>query len=268
MKLKNYIIDIPNFYTADVFERIHREIQEAEEQERRRMRENQTNSYQHYNTSSNIFKYVKDLTGKDNECFAADSKVILQNGKVTKISELVIGDYVCCGFENGKLVFSEVFLFIHADHDAVMEFRLVDFMKQDGSLGTLCVTPEHHVFMNGGGTDFAKNVVPNRTKLFVSDGEKLVSVVTTRVTKERKKGYYSPLTRSGTILVDDVLCSCYASAPPYQSLFNLALAPLKFYTKIFPSKYLDKEIHPYVKFLNRGRRIVELLDYLNFPQKA
>ena len=84
--------------------------------------------------------------------------------------------------------------------------------------------------------------------------------------KERKKGYYSPLTRSGTILVDDVLCSCYASAPPYQALFNLALAPLRIYTKIFPSKHLDKEIHPYVKFLNRGRWIVEFLDYLNVSQ--
>jgi hypothetical protein len=146
--------------------------------------------------------------------------------------------------------------------------------------------------MNNGGTGFAKNVIPNKTKLFVSDGEKLVSVTTTRITKvsifilkfyciekkrknsllsfdkERRKGYYSPLTQSGTILVDEVLCSCYASAPPYQFLINFAFAPLKIYTKIFPSKHLEKEIHPYVKFLNKGRGIVEFLDYLNFPKKA
>ncbi|GBB89675.1 hypothetical protein RclHR1_16450005 [Rhizophagus clarus] len=269
MNLKNYIVGIPNFYTADIFVKIYREIQETEEKELREMRENHINPYQHYNTSSITFKDVaKCIIERGGQCFAADSKVILQYGKVTKISELVIGDYVCCGFENGKQIFSEVFSFIHADRDAVTEFQLIDFMKQDGSLGTLCVTPEHHIFVNDGGTDFVKNVIPHKTKLFVSDGEKLVSIVTTRMMKERRKGYYSPLTRNGTILVDDVLCSCYASAPPYQSLFNLALAPLKFYTKIFPSNHLDKEIHPYVKFLNRGRRIVEFLDYLNFPQKA
>ena len=143
--------------------------------------------------------------------------------------------------------------------------------------------------MNDGKTDFAKNVLPNKSKLFVSDGEKLISVTPTRITrvsifienlqiyfigklnlifflsfhKEQKEGYYCFLTRSGTVLVDDVLCSCYASVPPYQTLFNFAFAPLRIYTKVFPSNYLDKEIHPYVKFLNRGRWIVELLNYLN-----
>uniref|UniRef100_U9UN20 Hint domain-containing protein n=1 Tax=Rhizophagus irregularis (strain DAOM 181602 / DAOM 197198 / MUCL 43194) TaxID=747089 RepID=U9UN20_RHIID len=231
------------------------------------------------------FKQLRAKAGSDaavnmelgEACFAADSKVTLQNGKVTNISELVIGDYVCCGFENGKKIFSEVFLFIHADHDTVTEFQLIDFMKQDGSQdfftlidliykGTLCVTPEHHIFVNGGGTDFAKNVIPNKTQLFISNGEKLVPVTSARISKERRKGYYSPLTRSGNILVDEVLCSCYASAPPYQALFNFVFAPLKIYTKIFPSNYLDKEIHPYVKFLSRGRRIVEFLDDLNISR--
>ncbi|CAB4377440.1 unnamed protein product [Rhizophagus irregularis] len=255
-KLKNYIVGFSDLYRIDIFEKAHSN----------RPRENQI-----YYTLYNLYTFVnsfKDHAIEEKECFAADSKVTLRNGKVIKISELVIGDYVCCGFENGKQVFSEVLLFIHADHNSMTEFQLIDFMKQDGSLGTLCTTPEHHIFMNNGGTGFAKNVIPNKTKLFVSDGEKLVSVTTTRITKERRKGYYSPLTRSGTILVDEVLCSCYASAPPYQSLINFAFAPLKIYTKIFPSKHLEKEIHPYVKFLNKGRGIVEFLDYLNFPKKA
>ncbi|PKY56969.1 hypothetical protein RhiirA4_448884 [Rhizophagus irregularis] len=289
--LKNYIVDIPAFYTTASFEKIRiareRELQEIEEwerkteqfqamiaregfrddSERRQWNETQENTKKNYDQlRAKAGHDAVDNMEFEGACFAADSKVTLQNGKVTKISELIIGDYVCCGFENGKKIFSEVFLFIHADHDTVAEFQLIDFMKQDGSQGTLCVTPEHHIFVNGDGTDFAKNVIPNKIQLFISNGEKLVPVTSTHISKERRKGYYSPLTRSGTILVDEVLCSCYASAPPYQALFNFAFEPLKIYTKIFPSNYLDKEIHPYVKLLNRGHKIVEFLYYLNIPR--
>ncbi|PKC10250.1 hypothetical protein RhiirA5_355731 [Rhizophagus irregularis] len=289
--LKNYIADIPNFYTTASFEEVRiareRELQKIEESERRKEEEFQATAREGFhddnerrqfeetreNTKKNFQQLREDAgygavenMGSGAACFAAHSKVTLQNGNVTNISELVIGDYVCCGFENGKQIFSEVLLFIHADHDAVTEFLLIDFMKQDGTQGTLCVTPEHHIFLNNGGTDFAKNIIPNKTQFFISSGEKLISVTSTRISNERKKGYYSPLTQSGTILVDEVLCSCYSSAPPYQALFNFVLAPLKIYTKIFPSNYLDKEIHPYVKFLNRGRKIVEFLDYLNIPR--
>ncbi|GES76270.1 hypothetical protein GLOIN_2v1579392 [Rhizophagus clarus] len=226
--LKNYIVDIPSFYTVASFEKVRiareRELQDIEEWNRRYEEQYQSMVRKGFRDDNErrLLEETRDKMAKshqqlrtragegavtdiiDNACFAADSKITLQNGKVIKISELVIGDYVCCGFENGKQVFSEVFLFIHADHDTVTEFQLIDFMKQDGSQGTFYVTPEHHIFVNDGETDFAKNVVPNKTQLFISNGEKLVPVTSTRIAKERKRGYYSPLTRSGTILVDEV----------------------------------------------------------------
>lgn len=117
-KLKNYIVDFPDLY---IFEKVHRN---------RLMRGiNNLSTYAYL-----VKDYVSNSIEK-NGCFAADSKVTLQNGKVIKISELVIGDYVCCGFENGKQVFNEVFLFIHADHNSLTEFQSIDFMKKDGSLG-------------------------------------------------------------------------------------------------------------------------------------
>jgi hypothetical protein len=125
-KLKNYIVGFSDLYRIDIFEKAHSN----------RLRENQI-YYILYNlyTFVNSFKDHVNSSIEEEECFAADSKVTLRNGKVIKISELVIGDYVCCGFENGKQVFSEVLLFIHADHNSMTEFQLIDFMKQDGSLG-------------------------------------------------------------------------------------------------------------------------------------
>ena len=160
--LKNYIVGIPNFYTTDVFEKVRiareRELWEIEERKRRIKERNdhqgrqgagQENEFIHERSNAGLYMIIEILTNiiatsttntiDKEECFAADSKVILQNGKVTKISELVIGDYVCCGFENGKQVFSEVFLIIHADPNAMTEFQLIDFVKRDGSQGDLII---------------------------------------------------------------------------------------------------------------------------------
>jgi hypothetical protein len=162
--LKNYIVDIPNFYATAYFEEIRiareRELREIEEwerrteeqfqatereglyndNERRHLKETREASKKNYhqlraNAGMDAFENIKYSRYGEEACFAGDSKVTLQNGKVTKISELVIGDYVCCSFENGKQVFSEVFLFIHANHDTMTEFQLINFTKQDGSQG-------------------------------------------------------------------------------------------------------------------------------------
>jgi hypothetical protein len=62
----------------------------------------------------------------------------------------------------------------------VLFFSLIDLFYK----GNLLVTPEHHIFVNDGETDFAKNVIPNKTQIFISnDGEKLVPVTPTRIAK-------------------------------------------------------------------------------------
>jgi hypothetical protein len=138
--LKNYIAGIPNLYTADTFKKVCSELQERERQQ---MRGNQTKPYQRNDGCNMInFNFVKTNVfnlSEEESCFAADSKVTLQNGKITKVSELIIGDQVCCGFENGKQVFSEVVLFIHADHNKTTEFQLINFIKQDGSQGDIII---------------------------------------------------------------------------------------------------------------------------------
>ena len=50
-----------------------------------------------------------------------------------------------------------------------------------------------------------------------------------------EKGTWAPLTREGTLLVDGLLASCYASFP--HDLVDLALAPVK----MFPRMLLDDE---------------------------
>ena len=77
----------------------------------------------------------------------------------------------------------------------------------------------------------------------IEEGDKLVSWKGSKMTEEAvvavepvvEKGTWAPLTMEGTLLVDGLLASCYASFP--HDLIDLALAPVK----MFPRMLLDDE---------------------------
>ena len=77
----------------------------------------------------------------------------------------------------------------------------------------------------------------------IQEGDKLISWKGSKITEETViavgptigKGTWSPLTTEGTLLVDGLLASCYASFP--HDLVDLALAPVK----MFPRMLLDDE---------------------------
>ena len=64
-----------------------------------------------------------------------------------------------------------------------------------------------------------------------------------------REGYIAVFTRAGTIIANDVLCSCYSNCPPYQNIIHHVLAPIRFATLFRKSNYYGNEIHPYLKFL-------------------
>jgi hypothetical protein len=77
----------------------------------------------------------------------------------------------------------------------------------------------------------------------IEEGDKLVSWKGSKMFEEAvvavepaiEKGTWAPLTMEGTLLVDGLLASCYASFP--HDLVDLALAPVK----VFPRMLLDDE---------------------------
>ena len=77
----------------------------------------------------------------------------------------------------------------------------------------------------------------------IETGDKLVSWKGSKMTEETvvavepavEKGTWAPFTMEGTLLVDGLLASCYASFP--HAVSDLALAPVK----MFPRMLLDDE---------------------------
>ena len=66
-------------------------------------------------------------------------------------------------------------------------------------------------------------------------GSKMTEETVVAVEPTTEKGFWSPFTMEGTLLVDDLLASCYASFS--HAVSDLALAPVK----MFPRMLLDDE---------------------------
>ena len=72
---------------------------------------------------------------KNEGCFSLHSKVILADGKKIEMSQLSIGDKVCCGEKNGKLIFSEIYAIVHADNQTMTQYQRINYLKADGTEG-------------------------------------------------------------------------------------------------------------------------------------
>lgn len=171
------------------------------------------------------------------------------------LSELRVGDSVLArDSSSGSLVFSEVLMFIDRDPEERRQFLSV----RTAANRTLTLTPTHLVPVvrqrqrqrpedtnrveeeedaNEVVTEFAERVragdrvlVPGATRHdrhglgnAVEDAV-LDTVVDVQLVLER--GVFAPLTRAGTVVVDDVVASCYAVVDS-QRLAHWAFGPLR-----------------------------------------
>lgn len=151
------------------------------------------------------------------------------------MADLRVGDYVLSlDRSSGRLVYSEVILFLdRSPRDSRKFLRL----KTRGGKSVL-LTPSHLVLRLGGEglqTEqvFAAQVlvgdhlmVRDSADVFVRD-----TVISVEAQWVEQGGVYAPLTRTGTLLVDDVLVSCYAQFNS-QTVAHLSFAPFRLYFNV------------------------------------
>ncbi|CAG8820380.1 13726_t:CDS:2, partial [Racocetra persica] len=165
-------------------------------------------------------------------CFKLDTEVMLINRKVVPMSSVRVGDQVCCGAINGTLKFSKVYLIAHRSFEAETIFLKVEFRALDGTEGNL------------------ENLMRSERypRLQVLIGTRLLQAYVLTCTRETHEGYIALFTMSGTIVANNVLCSCYAVCPPYQKIIHFLLFPLRLSAKVYTSnneKYTSNngEVH-------------------------
>uniref|UniRef100_A0A8D8T2N3 Hedgehog protein n=1 Tax=Cacopsylla melanoneura TaxID=428564 RepID=A0A8D8T2N3_9HEMI len=221
-----------------------------------------------YHIHCSVKSETTQVNGKGAGCFTADSKVTLDNHKVINITDLNIGDRVLTlNTVTGEMEYSEVLLFLHRDADLVHSF--VEISTESGT--TIKLTPSHlllrwrrqnsKTILNDVEYTYAESVAVNDSILVHKD-----KAYVERVTSIRRvvhTGVYAPLTSSGTIVVDDVLASCYAVIDN-QFLAHLSFSPIRFYHRIvnlFSSNHIVDSSH--VKGIHWYPRILySLSDYV------
>ncbi|RIB10624.1 hint module-domain-containing protein [Gigaspora rosea] len=193
----------------------------------------------------------REVVVPNDGCFNLDTKVMLINKKILSMSSVRVGDQVCCGTIDGQLKFSKVYSIAHRSFEIKTKFLKVEFETIDGiRKGSLYLTPEHHIFVNNN-FDYAKNL-KRFHKIQVLVGTRLFQAYVMNCSREYHNGYVAIFTRSGTIIANDVLCSCYAVCPPHQNLIHYSLLPLQLFEKFGESTIIGsngEEIHPYLYFL-------------------
>jgi hypothetical protein len=131
--LKHYISLNPKSFTTDLFKKVKDAREKELEEIKARERENGKEEIEgKMNAGVNTAKKEFESEGG---CFSLHSKVILADGKRIEMSQLKIGDKVCYGEKNGKLLFSEIYAIVHADNQTMTQYQRINYLKADGTEG-------------------------------------------------------------------------------------------------------------------------------------
>ncbi|XP_011163557.1 sonic hedgehog protein A [Solenopsis invicta] len=214
----------------------------------------------YYESRSHIHCSVKSESssaGKTSGCFPARSLVRTEDG-TKRLDEVRLGDRIAALDSHGDVVYSDVIAFL--DRSPSERRQFIRLTTESGRVLTL--TPAHLVPVEGRSSVFAASVQPG-DRILVSDVDaasaanevdsrlRWDSVVEAKLVLE--EGVYAPLTMEGTLLVDDVVASCYAIVNS-QSVAHYSFLPLRIWHSItaFFLQRLDEPQH-FAKYSNASR---------------
>ncbi|KAF4656847.1 hypothetical protein FOL47_008726 [Perkinsus chesapeaki] len=165
-------------------------------------------------------------------CFTGDNTVVEKHKGLVKMSELEVGDEVMCIIDD-TLTYSEVTSWLHREPEFEWQpGTCIEINAQDDERGdeeeegssVLRLSADHLLFTQDRGPVAAKNIRPGDLirKTFGNPvlptahwvQVELIRRLPDRETYPQLAGLYAPLTKSGTLIVSGVHCSCYAPPEP------------------------------------------------------
>ncbi|XP_018329164.1 sonic hedgehog protein isoform X2 [Agrilus planipennis] len=183
----------------------------------------------YYESRAHIHCSVKSESSqaaKYGGCFSGDTSVITTNGRRRKLSELRIGESVLSWDSNtNRFVFSEVLMFL--DWDPMQRRPFLQIKTVSGR--TLTVTPSHLLlttFSNDTRIVFAERLRVGDKLIVINEKNSLINEKIVSIRPIIKRGVFAPLTTTGTIIVNDVVASCYAVIDS-QSIAHWAFLPFR-----------------------------------------
>ncbi|VDO96681.1 unnamed protein product [Soboliphyme baturini] len=151
--------------------------------------------------------------GRRRGCLHGEDYVVTESGR-RRIDDLAIHDRqakVLSRNDNGELQFSQIAFWIHSKpNDSVDYFEVETEHGQRISL-----TREHLIYRTNCISERQRSITAEHLQVgdcvFVIQDEELTQTRVKVITIKNKVGIYSPVTETGSIIVNDVLASCYTT---------------------------------------------------------
>lgn len=187
----------------------------------------------YYESKAHIHCSVKaenSVAAKSGGCFPGSSTVTLQDGTKKAVKDLQTGDRVLAADDDGNPIYTDFIMFIDQDSTT----RRLFYVIETDSGQKITLTAAHLLFVGHNSTEeermsaiFASEVQRGQ-KVFVFDAERsrLEPVTVKRIYTQEHEGSFAPVTVQGTVVVDQVLASCYAVIEDHE-LAHWALAPVR-----------------------------------------
>lgn len=178
----------------------------------------------------------------NDSCFPGDSYVLTEQNEMVFIADVVPGTKIFSFVNsNGKMESSEVYTILHFEPNRIARYLILKTQSGD----TLKISPNHLIFLEKLEVKFASEVKIGDV-LITANGHKSMVV---DISYMMRRGVFAPVTHSGTIIVDGILVSCYASFPNHH-LAHLATAPLRRYYSICKKHQMpDEGVNIYASIL-------------------
>ncbi|CAM4798140.1 unnamed protein product [Rotaria magnacalcarata] len=181
---------------------------------------------------------IRDTVIEEQRCFAADSLVTLANGNQKSIANLRSGDSLLAYDDKTKKVLSTNLI-------TMLDFqpqRFALFKQVTTHTGRqLSLTSAHLIPTDKHGYVMAKNIHTGMNVYVMNDDGILITETVSNVSDVVKQGYVAPLTVEGTLIVNNVATSCYATIDSHY-IAHTVLAPMRWWYSLFGKSNKSSEM--------------------------
>lgn len=204
-----------------------------------------------------VFLLDEDAAEEDEtmSCFPETASVHLEGGGTKTMKELQIGDKVASMDASGHIGYSKVVTFLDIKPNSSSTYISI---QTTNPAAEVAITESHLIYQLNKHAlletaRFARDLKVGDF-VYVRNGaalEKFTAGRVVSVKRSTRKGAYAPLTETGNIVVDNILCSCYAVISD-QRLAHWSFSPLRWAEWLFPgiAAHNSQGMHWYAQFLH------------------
>ncbi|CAF3137793.1 unnamed protein product [Rotaria socialis] len=196
-------------------------------------------------------------------CFSGRSKVITKNGYQKELADVKIGEEVLVLNGGNTLSFEPIFDFIHAHRTGMYTFlRLTAFNAQANKTVSIEISFYHLIFLFENQYPIHASRVRIGDLLQIVDGINVLPGVVVKIEETKSEGFLSPLTPSGTIVIDGIVASNYAVVHSHL-VAHYVMQPYRWWRAFFgASRQNDSKINTYATFFYKFSTATGLINIL------